>query len=379
MLRYKRMLVSALMIMVAFKLSEAAADAASSVTSPTARANTSTLVQAVSSRAGASALLKGPLFLSEAQYDADFDANVIPLMAKAKTGFFEGVDNVQIHYSIVENPAAKASLVIVPGFTENTLKYRELIYTFYQAGYSVYTFDPRGQGLSARMTDDKEVVWVNQWSDYVTDLKTFVHTLVPKGDKEIFLFSHSTGAAVVADALTSEPTLAAAAVMGSPLLTLNTGRYPLFLAKAVAAAGYFMGKGKDYAPGEGPVADDRWGIATASTSSVPRFTRYKRDALRLGQAQGGASFNWVRVVLEMNERLYDAKLVAGVTLPLLMAAAGRDTYVLSTGITSYCKAAKNCVFSQYPTSRHEIYNEVDEIRRPWLTEVIAFYDRHLKK
>lgn len=321
--------------------------------------------------------IDGPLFLDEANFNADFDHYVLPLVQNAQTGFFRGVDNAQLYHSAYINPNAKGKIVIVPGFTESSLKYRELIYNFYQAGYSVYLYDHRSQGKSTRFTEDREIVWVKNWDDYVEDFKTFVHTVVPKDELPTMIFSHSMGAAIVADALTSEPDIATAAVISSPILALNTGKYPLPIAKAVAFAAVLVGKGKQYSPGEGPLIPGDWTVATASTSSAARHERYKADLLAADEQMGGSSFNWVKQVLKMNDKLAKESVVSKVTTPILMGQAGVDKLALPAGQAKYCSMAKNCFLRIRPTSRHEIYNEVTDIRNPWIQEILSFYEGHL--
>jgi lysophospholipase len=318
-----------------------------------------------------------PLFLDEANFNADFDRYVLPLVQSAQTGFFRGVDDAQLYYSVYRNPKAKAKIVIVPGFTESSLKYRELVYNFYQAGYSVYLYDHRSQGKSTRFTEDREMVWVNSWDDYVDDFKTFVHSIVPKDEQPLLIFSHSMGAAIVADALTSEPDIARAAVISSPILALNTGKYPLPIAKAVAAAAVLIGKGKQYSPGEGPLVPGEWTVQTASTSSALRHERYKADLLAADEQMGGSSFNWVKEVLKMNDKLAKEEFVSRVTTPILMSQAGQDKLALPIGQARYCSMAKNCFLRIKPNSRHEIYNEVTEIRNPWIEEILEFYSGQL--
>lgn len=318
-----------------------------------------------------------PLFINEANFTEEFDTHVLPVIEQGTKGYFTGVDGAQLYHMAFEHPLAKARIVIVPGFTENTLKYRELIYNFYQAGYSVYIFDPRSQGKSDRLVADREIVWIARWEDYVTDLKTFIHTIVPHDEKPVLIFSHSMGGAVVADALTSEPDLARAAVINAPIVGLNTGKYPLAIAKSLAYGAVLLGKGKSYSTGQAPYDGDVWTIDVASTSSVPRHERYKRDIEVADEQQGGSSFNWVKQVFIMNDKMAKESVVSKVTTPILMGQAGHDGFALPGAQAKYCSMAKNCMLRSQPSSRHEIFNEVDAIRNPWIQEILAFYANRL--
>ena len=73
-------------------------------------------------------------------------------------------------------------------------QYQELAWDLWRQGYSLYLIDHRGQGMSDRMLADKEKGYVDQFDDYVADLKQF-HDEVIAQDKpaKLFLLAHSMG------------------------------------------------------------------------------------------------------------------------------------------------------------------------------------------
>ncbi len=322
------------------------------------------------------------MFLDDGNFAREFDEKVLPLIKTGKEGYFIGVDSAKIYYVAFENPRAKAKVLIVPGFTENTIKYRELIYNFYQAGYSVYIFDPRSQGKSERFLDDREMVWVKNWDDYVTDFKIFAQEVVPQDDLPAVIFSHSMGGSIVADVLTSEPGIAKAAVISSPIIALNIGNFPpslTFLLKGIVHGMVLVGRGKTYSMGQEAFDSDSWTIEASSTSSSVRHERYKRDVVAAREQMGGASYNWLKEILIMNRKLHDEAILTKVTTPILMGQAGKDRLALASGQLRFCRLSKNSRLSVKPDSKHEIYNEVSAIRTPWINEILAFYTEHLPR
>ena len=58
-----------------------------------------------------------------------------------------------------------------PRICEFAEKYNEVAYRFLQEGYSVYVPEHRGHGYSGREVDDPELVHVQSYDRYVTDLR----------------------------------------------------------------------------------------------------------------------------------------------------------------------------------------------------------------
>ena len=109
-------------------------------------------------------------------------------------------------------------MLIVHGFTENALKYSELIWSLLHLGFSVLAYDQRGHGRSWRADGipDISVTHVDHFSDYVEDLKTVCDTYSEIMPRPWFIFAHSMGGAVASLYLEQEPALFTAAVLSSP-------------------------------------------------------------------------------------------------------------------------------------------------------------------
>jgi len=92
-----------------------------------------------------------------------------------REGCFPGCDFRSIHYVYVKNKNERAAVVISHGFCEFISKYDELVYYFYQLGYSVYFIEHRGHGYSFRyVPDELDRVHLEDFRDYVEDLKCFM-------------------------------------------------------------------------------------------------------------------------------------------------------------------------------------------------------------
>lgn len=89
----------------------------------------------------------------------------------------------------------KAVVIVVHGLKDHSSRYSEFAESLKNANYAVYAFDNRGHGDS-----EGQRVWVNSFSDYVTDLEIF-YDLVKKAEphQPIYLFGHSMGGAIVTE------------------------------------------------------------------------------------------------------------------------------------------------------------------------------------
>jgi alpha-beta hydrolase superfamily lysophospholipase len=112
---------------------------------------------------------------------------------KHKEGNFKGYKDFNLYYQCwLPEGSPKAVLLVAHGFAEHSGRYGNLVNYFVPKGYAVYALDHRGHGRS-----EGERVQVEQFTDYLTDLKTFFDLARKENpNKKIFLVGHSMGAAI---------------------------------------------------------------------------------------------------------------------------------------------------------------------------------------
>ena len=75
------------------------------------------------------------------------------------------------------------------------LKYVQVAATLYEAGFSVYLYDHRGQGLSDRDPilgpTEQQVAFVGSYDEYVSDLLMLIRTVVPEQHRPVHLLVSS--------------------------------------------------------------------------------------------------------------------------------------------------------------------------------------------
>jgi lysophospholipase len=287
----------------------------------------------------------------------------------------------------------KGAIVIASGRTESMLKYKELVFDLYRAGWSVYIHDHRGQGLSEReraVARTPQKGHVGRFADYADDLRRFIATFVPAGrHRNLFLLAHSMGGAVSALLLEGggpEVQRLRAAALSSPMLEIKglvglpadlvSCRVAKDLVKQGKATGY-VALGKDWQA-------DAFKPGNPYTSSRARFDRVAAQELAEPKVRlGSATHGWLDQACQGAQRARTQSAKVGT--PVLVLVAGADAIVHNDGAVQFCrglpKAGPNpgC---QGPGggpvvidgAQHEMFIERDELRRAALNRVLAFFD-----
>ncbi|MGL4916842.1 MAG: alpha/beta fold hydrolase [Aeromonas allosaccharophila] len=297
----------------------------------------------------------------------------------AVEGEFKGKDGVTIRYAALRQAKVDRAILIVNGRVESYLKYQELAWDLWRQGYSLYLIDHRGQGMSGRMLDDPQKGYVDQFDDYVVDLKQF-HDQIIMADQpaKLFLLAHSMGGAISARYLERWPDDIKAAVLSSPMMGINLGGLPKWLAKGLAATlgtvGGWIGE-PPYGPGQGPYQDD--GFAdNGLTHSHSRYQAFRQLYEQYPQIKlGGATAHWIyQGIIGADAAIAGA---GAIKTPLLVLQAGDDKIVDNAAQDHFCTLAK-CEGGKplrIEGAWHELLMETDDKRQPALTAMADFFAR----
>ncbi|HHQ5454573.1 TPA: alpha/beta fold hydrolase [Aeromonas veronii] len=297
----------------------------------------------------------------------------------AVEGEFKGKDGVTIRYAALRQAKVDRAILIVNGRVESYLKYQELAWDLWRQGYSLYLIDHRGQGMSDRMLNDPQKGYVDDFDDYVVDLKQF-HDQIIMADQpaKLFLLAHSMGGAISARYLERWPDDIKAAVLSSPMLGINLGGLPKWLAKGLASTigtvGGWLGE-PPYGPGQGAYQDH--GFAdNGLTHSQSRYQAFRQIYEQHPQIKlGGATAHWIyQGITGADAAIADA---GAIKTPLLVLQAGNDSVVDNTAQDRFCTIAK-CEGGKplrIEGAWHELFIESDDKRQPALTAMVDFFAR----
>ena len=194
-------------------------------------------------------------------------------------------------------------------------------------------------------------------------------------EKKVLLFAHSMGGAIGTKFLEDYPDYFDGAILNAPMLEVDTGDIPAFLANIIVRFQVLIGNGGEYVVGKGPYTPE-YNIDEIGTSSIIRY-KYSDDIITNNEEfhRGGGSYNWTREALKITKEIVKENNASKVEIPVLLFQAEQDFYVKPGGQNKFAKNAKKCEIRKIENSRHEIFLERDEIQKPYLKQVIDFYNQ----
>ena len=307
----------------------------------------------------------------------------------------------------------KGAIVIASGRTESMLKYKELVFDLYRAGWSVYIHDHRGQGFSTRLIDDPEKATLghmDQFDHLVEDLEQFVGIVQQSRQQAgrrgpLFVLAHSMGGAVVSLHLArrgaASPFSAAALItpMHEPRVAEPGTRRVLRkwcddLARALPLPIPLLSEME--VAGQGFDAEEAAFLAQADkldndmSHSVERLLRRWGDRRALcsgahcghGDARvAGPTLRWVAQACAASREARGAG-AARIARPLLLLNGGQDSIVEPAAQAEFCAnvnaaggAGGRCTGYSLAESRHALLVESDALRDAALVTVLRFFSR----
>ena len=278
---------------------------------------------------------------------------------------FHGFGNLTLQaYGISGDPEKQdlPILVYCAGWTETTIKYAPFLYDLAHInGYTVYSFDFRGQGFSeTTMTDGGRVTHIASFQEYIYDLKVFADLVQEKNSgRRLIYVGNSLSGLVGLSVQVQHPgtfaRLALAAPVIKPLATLN------YLVRCSIYWVHRMGFGKML-----PVrlGGDITGLKL--THHDDHFAGWKKlRALAPGQLiVQGPSVSWLSSLTEQGHDLLvaAARRPSNLTSPLLILVADDDLFVDNESIFDLAHAYEgNVKVVKVAGSWHELWSEREDL------------------
>ncbi len=279
---------------------------------------------------------------------------------------------LRYYYGIPENP--KAAVNIIHGFCEFFIKYHELAWYLYRAGFAFFFLEQRGHGYSEGKLKEADIVTIDRYGTYLSDQKEFLDQVVfPKteGLKKL-LFAHSMGGAVGTLFLETYPQYFKAAVLSSPMLRMKAGHYP---PPAVALMKLYIkltGKTGQIAPGQNRFTGEPVFEKSSSLSKARYDYQFSARLSDPHYQMYGASFAWAAASLTATNRLL--KRASLIRVPVTLLTAGDDHLIDPEGYRIFLEKVPQTKRIHYETSRHELFNADDENRRKYFSDLLDALD-----
>jgi lysophospholipase len=298
---------------------------------------------------------------------------------QAQTGTLAMADGVKCAFAMVVALEAdpfrpkRQALVISSGRVESYIKYKEVIYDLYHAGFDIFIMDHRGQGLSQRSSPNPMHGYVEDFQQYVDDLLCFVDEVVNQHCAQPLLLCHSMGSTIGALAILQRPQQFSKVVFSAPMFGLRVP-IPIWLAHIVMKLGlltsqvlgrpmYFIGQGN-----YGPVAFSQNRLMQSSL----RYARFRESQQQYPETQlGGVTYQWIAAANRALALLHEQ--AEQLTLPVLCLSAQDDVVVDNQLQQTLVKQMPNARWQEIADARHEILFEKDAIRGPALNTLVSFF------
>jgi lysophospholipase len=258
-------------------------------------------------------------------------------------------------------------------------KYLEAFDNWHRAGWSVASFDWRGQGGSGRLSADPMCGHASSFAPFIDDLSAFVAQWREQHAGPHVIVAHSMGGHLTLRALSEARVAPDAAVLIAPMLGLKSQPFGARIAAKVAALMCRIGKPERLAW----KVNERPGVPMGGRRALLTHDadRYEDElwwkAAKPEIAVGPPSWAWVAEAYRSTLALEEPGCLERIATPILVLGAEKDRLVDPAAIIRAARRLPNATLRIWgPESAHEILREADPVRDAGLAEIDRFLDTH---
>jgi lysophospholipase len=252
-------------------------------------------------------------------------------------------------------------------------KYLESFHHWHDQGWTITSFDWRGQGGSGRLTDDPHVGDIDRFGTYLADYGAFWKEWAAATPGPHIAMGHSMGGHLVCRALAKVLAEPDAAVLIAPMMGLHAPISAGF-GERIAEIAMKLGnpQRRAWKSNEKPgTSDSRLSLLTHDPdrySDEPWWWDQKPE-IKLGPP----SWRWVVRAFESTRRLRASRRVKLVRTPMLVLVAEADKLVRAADAIKVAGLLPDARLVRFGNeSAHEILREVDPVRDRALGEIDIF-------
>ena len=318
------------------------------------------------------------------EYQAQVDAFYLPDMPPDWTwNTFEAADGTKLRWGETGNSAAaKATLIMVPGYTATMSMYPEHVDILARRGYHVVGIDMRGQGGSERhRASQPEKLWVDDFKDYSDDLAAFIKTLPRKEGQPVIAMAISFGGHVGVRMAGDHPGLVDGLFLMAPAIEPKAGDMSFSQAKNLMNWARRLGKSKNYLQG-----NDNWkpfqedisianiDLCSSNPNRLPNrdvvFTRNPAERV------GGVTAQWGAEFFESSEFIRRDGYLENIDVPVTIVSAEVDHFVVTDVNQAACDSRfPNCQRLDLKGAGHCLLQESDALLGEMFESLDALLER----
>jgi len=282
------------------------------------------------------------------------------LAARIKLYYVKNGDiRLRVMLASAATDTPRGSIIFSPGRTEFIEKYFETISEFIERGFNVLMFDPRGQGLSDRLMDDKLKSYVDDFQSYADDFGFITEEFMPLLPKPHIAMGHSMGGTIVLQSVISGTINPDAVICCAPMLGLFDLDTPLI--RLVISSLSRLGLGQKNLPfrpqRDGLPVPFSQNKLTSDKERYRVWASYFQTTPRI--RLGPPTYGWIRAALASIAYLH--RNADKLRVPSLLLAAGADPIVDPSSIKKFARNADGN-YEVIPGALHELFLEKEEYR-----------------
>lgn len=298
-----------------------------------------------------------------------------PVPAGAEAAWFNGGGQGDLRTAwFPAKGTARGSIVLSGGRTEPIEKYFELIEDLTGRGYVVLAHDWRGQGLSHRSLANRLAGHADGYQAFLDDYHALLASYEARLPKPWFAIGHSMGGCLTLLALAhGEASRFDGAILSAPMLGIQTGGLPRFVARGLARLKVLLGQAGDLARPDGPPETFKTNVLTHDQA---RYERAKAQVIAhpdLGL--GGPTWGWLDFAFHATSYLSRPENLKSVTIPVVIVSAEQDKLVDNEAQRAAARNLPDGQFISVPGAFHEILMETDPMRDVFMQALDALLGR----
>jgi len=278
------------------------------------------------------------------------------------------------HWNLAD---AKGTVLIFPGRTEFIEKYGDAAKEFHKRGFASIAIDWRGQGIADRMTPNRAVGHVGEFSDYQNDVTALMaHAAELDLPRPYFLVGHSMGGCIGLRALINGLDVNAA-MFSAPMWGMEMSVLARPIAWVLSTLSLALGFDKKMVPGqmeEGYVLREDFAANTLTNDPEVWAMLGRQLKAQPDLGLGGPSLRW------LNKSLHETRALSRLPSPATpcLTFLGTDEEIVDPQrIKDRMKAWTNGTLRVLQGGKHEMLMDLPDMRGQVYDETVAFFESPL--
>jgi lysophospholipase len=276
-------------------------------------------------------------------------------------------DDIGIRYGVWSGcqSGVRGTVLLLNGRKEYLEKYHETICDLNDRGFTVISFDWRGQGLSDRLLPDRNKGYVTNYDGYLQDLQDVVEQVVlPNVTVPAIILAHSMGGHIALRFLHDHPSVVTCAVLTAPLIDIFPTPFPGWTLASLTRLAVKTGFASLTVPGSKHRSPHQQKFDGNPLTSDSRRFAFEQQAIADNPdlSIGKPTFGWVSATLASIKILNQPGYAERLTTPVMMFSAEKDRIVSNAAQHRICSKISDCRLEILEGALHEILMESDAIR-----------------